>query len=96
LPAGSGWSQAATQLHRAEQELARGGGDLWDKNDRAEDIAHVMVAKLSNSKAEQVARAILAKIKGQKRRRPFSNGARHDRGRNGGGAFVCSENVNGN
>jgi hypothetical protein len=47
------------KLHRAEQELSRGGGGLWSANDAADDVATVMVAKLSKDKAESVARAIL-------------------------------------
>lgn len=50
------------KLHRAERELSRGGGDLWSSDDTAEDIAAVMVGKLSPSKAERVARAILKKL----------------------------------
>jgi hypothetical protein len=55
------------KLHRAERDLARGGGDLWDKDDRAEDIAEVMLAKLTTSKAERVAYVILAKLKERKK-----------------------------
>jgi hypothetical protein len=58
------------RLHRAERELARGGGDLWDKDDRAEDIAEIMLVKLTSSEAERVARAILTKLKAKKAVRP--------------------------
>jgi hypothetical protein len=46
------------KLHRAEREIARGGGDLWDVTDKPIDIAAIMVAKLSPTKAEMVARMI--------------------------------------
>jgi hypothetical protein len=49
--------------HRMRKEIARGGGDLWNKEDRDEDIAGIMVGKLSLAKAERVARAILKKVK---------------------------------
>jgi hypothetical protein len=58
------------KLYRAERELARGGGDLWDKDDRAEDIAEIMVAKLTSNKAELVARSILAKLRERKKAAP--------------------------
>ena len=35
------------RLHRAEEEIKRGGGDLWTKDDRPEDIANIMMSKLS-------------------------------------------------
>jgi hypothetical protein len=54
------------ELHRAKREISRGGGDLWDKDDRPDDIAAIMLAKLSAAKAERVARAILAKLKEKK------------------------------
>jgi hypothetical protein len=58
------------KLYRAEKELVRGGGDLWDRDDRAEDIADVMLAKLTTSKAERVARSILTKLKERKKAQP--------------------------
>jgi hypothetical protein len=58
------------RLHRAEQEIKRGGGDLWNQHDRPEDIADIMVAKLTSAKAERVARAILAKLKKKKNAAP--------------------------
>jgi hypothetical protein len=51
------------QLHRAQEEIKRGGGDLWNKDDRPEDIATIMLSKLSRAKAERVARAMLVAIK---------------------------------
>lgn len=56
------------QLHRAQREIARGGGDLWDKDDRPEDIVAVMLGKLSASKAEKVFRLGLAKLKKEQER----------------------------
>lgn len=53
--------------HRMRREIERGGGDLWNKDDRVEDIADVMLGKLTAAKAERVARAILAKIKEKKK-----------------------------
>ena len=47
------------KLYRAERELSAGGGDLWTPNDTPDDIAAIMVGKLSQYKAERVARAIL-------------------------------------
>jgi hypothetical protein len=49
--------------HRMRQEIERGGGDLWTKDDRVEDIAAIMLLKLPSAKAERVARAILTKLK---------------------------------
>jgi hypothetical protein len=51
------------KLHRYEAEVSRLGGDLWSPDDRPDDIATVMVAKLSPAKADRVARAILKKLK---------------------------------
>jgi hypothetical protein len=49
-------AEALERLHRAEQEIARGGGDLWG----ARDIAQAMRAKLrSASQAEAVARELM-------------------------------------
>jgi hypothetical protein len=52
--------------HRMRAEIARGGGDLWTKDDRPEDIADIMLTKLSSTKAMKVARAIIAKLKERK------------------------------
>jgi hypothetical protein len=49
---------------RMSREIERGGGDLWNKDDRPHDIARIIVGKLSKSKAEKVAREILAAVKG--------------------------------
>jgi hypothetical protein len=53
-------------LDRAEREISTGGGDLWAPDDTPEDIATVMVMKLSLNKAERVARAILKKLNNKK------------------------------
>jgi hypothetical protein len=50
---------------RLRRECERFGGDLWDPADRAEDIATVMVAKLSKTKAAAVACAIRNALKGK-------------------------------
>jgi hypothetical protein len=47
------------KLHRAERELSLGGGNLWAADDAPEDIATVMLVKLTPTKAEHVAHAIL-------------------------------------
>src|SRR5262245_20074209 len=52
--------------YRFKREIARGGGDLWSPDDRAQDIARVIIAKLSKSKAETVARAILKELGGSR------------------------------
>jgi hypothetical protein len=49
--------------YRLKREIERGGGDLWTPQDTADDIATVMVVKLTPHKAECVARAILKKLK---------------------------------
>jgi hypothetical protein len=54
------------KLHRAEKELACGGGDLWTPEDTPEEIAKIMLGKLTTSKAERVARAILKKLTNKK------------------------------
>jgi hypothetical protein len=54
------------KLHRAEHELSLGGGDLWTADDAPEDIATVMLVKLSPAKAERVARTILKKLNGKR------------------------------
>jgi hypothetical protein len=56
--------------HRMRKEIERGGGDLWSKDDRAEDIAAIMVGKLTSAKAEAVARAIQVRLKETKRSAP--------------------------
>jgi hypothetical protein len=52
------------QNDRMRREIERGGGDLWNAEDRAQDIAKVIFGKLSKSKAERVARAILKMVGG--------------------------------
>jgi hypothetical protein len=47
---------------RMRREIERGGGDLWSAEDRPQDIAKVIVSKLSKRKAETVARAILKMV----------------------------------
>ena len=54
------------KLDRVEREISTGGGDLWTPDDTPEDIATVMVVKLSPNKAERVARAILTKLNNKK------------------------------
>ena len=54
------------RLHRAERELAAGGGDLWKNTDTAADIARVMVRVLQPGKAERTAREILKQLKERK------------------------------
>jgi hypothetical protein len=61
------------QLHRAERELSLGGGDLWSPNDTPNDIATVMLVKLSPTKAERVARLILKGLGTKKTRRKARN-----------------------
>ena len=56
--------EALEKLHRAEREIARGGGDLWTPEDTVEAIAKVMLDRLSANKAERVARAILKELTG--------------------------------
>jgi hypothetical protein len=51
------------QNHRLKREVDAGGGDLWTCNDKAEEIAAVMLAKLSPTKAKRVAETILNKLK---------------------------------
>jgi hypothetical protein len=63
------------KLYRVEQELARGGGDLWTPEDTAENIASVMLGMLTSVKAERVARTILAKVKEKKKSAPPKSAA---------------------
>jgi hypothetical protein len=63
------------RLHRAEEEIKRGGGDLWTKDDRPEDIANIMISKLSRDKAERVARAMLETLKPSRRRKSATTAA---------------------
>jgi hypothetical protein len=49
--------------HRLQREIDLGGGDLWTCNDKPEEIATVMLAKLSPTKARRVAEAVLNKLK---------------------------------
>jgi hypothetical protein len=44
------------------REIERGGGDLWTAEDRAQDIAKVILSKLTKRKAETVAREILKAV----------------------------------
>jgi hypothetical protein len=53
--------------HRLKREVELGGGDLWTAQDRPDDIARVMVGKLSPTKAEHVARAMLRRLKERRR-----------------------------
>jgi hypothetical protein len=50
------------KLSRAEREISAGSGDLWTPDDTPDDIATVMLVKLSLNKAERVARAILKQL----------------------------------
>lgn len=60
-------AQALDRLHRAEREIERGGGDLWTRDDTAQDIAKTMRANLkSAAQAEHVARALLALVRAEK------------------------------
>jgi hypothetical protein len=52
---------------RMRKEIERGGGDLWNKDDRAEDIGDIMLTKLTSNKAEHVARYMLKKLKERKK-----------------------------
>ncbi len=49
--------------HRMRRDIERGGGDLWTRDDRAQDIAQVILATLSKTKAKDVAHAILRELK---------------------------------
>jgi hypothetical protein len=44
---------------RYKREVDRGGGDLWSAEDRPQDIAKVILTKLTKRKAKTVAQAIL-------------------------------------
>jgi hypothetical protein len=48
---------------RMKREIESGGGDLWSADDRPQDIARVILGKLSKTKAEKVAREILNALK---------------------------------
>jgi hypothetical protein len=52
------------QNDRMRREIDRGGGDIWNSDDRPRDIAKIILTKLTKSKAEKVAREILAAVKG--------------------------------
>ena len=52
---------------RMKRDIAQGGGDLWSPQDRPQDIAKVIVGKLTKSKAEKVAREILKMLSGAPR-----------------------------
>jgi hypothetical protein len=51
-------------LHRAEREIARGGGDLWTLDDTDEDIIRVLSEKFPANRAERIARKWLKKLTG--------------------------------
>jgi hypothetical protein len=51
---------------RMKREIAYGGGDLWNADDRPKDIARVILGKLSKNKAENVAYEILKALKVEK------------------------------
>jgi hypothetical protein len=53
---------AIEERDRYKREVERGGGDLWASEDRASDIAKVILSKLTKRKAETVARAILKAV----------------------------------
>jgi hypothetical protein len=49
---------------RMRREIERGGGDLWNSNDRPRDIARIVIQQCkSKTKAEKVAREILTALK---------------------------------
>ena len=52
---------------RMKRDIAQGGGDLWSPQDRPQDIAKVIVGKLTKSKAEKVAREVLKMLSGASR-----------------------------
>jgi len=60
--------QLEEENHRMRREIACAGGDLWAPHDTADDIATVMLGKLSPNKAERVARAILQQLTDNKAR----------------------------
>jgi hypothetical protein len=70
---------------RMRREIEHAGGDLWTPEDAAEDIATVMLAKLSPTKAERIARTILQRLKKPAPCKPAASqtgaeiGVRHDR-----------------
>ena len=50
--------------NRMRREIERGGGDLWNSDDRPRDIARIVIQQCkSKTKAEKVAREILAALK---------------------------------
>jgi hypothetical protein len=61
------------RLHRAEEEIKC--GDLWTKDDRPEDIANIMISKLSRDKAGRVAGAMLEALKPSRRRKSATTAA---------------------
>jgi hypothetical protein len=64
------WKDSVAQLSeenaRLKREIDQGGGDLWTPDDRPEDIAQIMVSKLSLYKVEKVAREMLKLAKSKK------------------------------
>ena len=66
LEKGAGEEQVeAADTMNGELDLVRGGGDLWTADDRPDDIARIMIMKLSRNKAENVARCIVKQLKEQ-------------------------------
>src|SRR5215469_937012 len=55
------------KLSESVATLPQGGGDLWSPQDKPQDIAKVIVGKLTKSKAEKVAREILKMLSGASR-----------------------------
>jgi hypothetical protein len=52
---------------RMRREIERGGGDLWNSNDRPRDIARIFIQQCgSKSKAETAAREVLKLLKAEK------------------------------
>ena len=53
---------------RMRREIERGGGDLWNCNDRPRDIARIFIQQCgSKSKAEKAAREVLKTLRESKR-----------------------------
>ena len=90
-------AQALEDNHCLQRKLETADGDLWKPADTAEDIAIVMVAKLSLAKAERTAREILRRVKERKAeietRTPHPQLRRaRGKGRHGAPASPQSEN----
>lgn len=71
MPTGNG--ALKHEIFRLRREWERFGGDLSDPADRPEDIATVMIAKLSKNKAAAVASAILKVLKGKTQAQLFNS-----------------------